>query len=359
MIDLNFPYIKYPTGKSHKEWGIMHGEKFASSIRELCQIRKALMLKKNPALEPDLDRLAKAQFDVSRQFHSDYCDELLGISIGAKVSLTDIIILNNYTDFRDIELPEEGCSTAHLQRNGKISAGQTWDMHQSAKNFVCVIHLFENGKDVLLFSLVGCMGMMGINSNNNLVGVNNINTKRAKAGLIWPILVRAMLSEKDLDGMRNVLVNAPVTSGHNYLLSSPFGSEHWETSPLASEKVSELAQGNDGFIFHTNHCLGPKNSALESKESISSTTFNRFEILEKNQDTIIDLNALFKDHEGYPKSICSHYESGVQDPSMTCGGAVADYSKAKYSFWRGCPVYDTNYVEYEFILEKNHFKKVK
>lgn len=359
MKDLNFPYIKYPPGKSHKEWGIMHGEQFAAPIKELCKIRKELMLKKNPALEPELDRLARSQFDVSREFSPDLCAELQGISIGAKISLTDIIILNNYTDFRDIELPEEGCSSGHLQRNGKISAGQTWDMHQSAKNFVCVLHLFENGQDVLLFSLVGCLGMMGINSNNNLVGVNNINTKRAKAGLIWPILVRAMLSEKNLQDMRSVLIKAPVTSGHNYLLSSPYGSEHWETSPRVSEKVSELSQDQDGFIFHTNHCLGPKNSAIESKDSISSTTFNRFEILEKNQDSISDLNKLFKDHEGYPKSICSHFESGVQDPSMTCGGAVADYSNHKYNFWRGCPVYDKNFVEYEFILEKNHFKKVK
>ena len=359
MIDLNFPYIKYPTGKSHKEWGIMHGEQFASSIRELCHIRKELMLKKNPALESDLDRLAKAQFDVSKEFAPDLCAELQGISIGAKVSLTDIIILNNYTDFRDIELPEEGCSSAHLQRNGAVSAGQTWDMHQSAKNFVCVMHLFENGQDVLLFSLVGCLGLMGINSNNNLVGVNNINTKNAKAGLIWPLLVRAMLSQRHLSDMESVLIKAPVTSGHNYLLSSPEGGRHWETSPRVSEKVAEIGKGEEGFIFHTNHCLGQKTSALEIKESLSSTTFNRFEILEKNQKTIIDLNALFKDHEGYPKSICSHYESGLQDPSMTCGGAVADYSAAKYSFWRGCPVYDKNYVEYEFILEKNHFKKVK
>ena len=49
----------------------------------------------------------------------------------------------------------------------------------------------------------------------------------------------------------------------------------------------------------------------------------------------LDLRIEIKDHEGYPKSICSHFESGVQDPSMTCGGAVAEYSANKYTFWRG------------------------
>jgi len=55
MKDLNFPYIQYPKGKSHKEWGILHGEQFRDPIKELCQIRKELMLKKNPALRLDLD----------------------------------------------------------------------------------------------------------------------------------------------------------------------------------------------------------------------------------------------------------------------------------------------------------------
>ncbi len=359
MKDLNFPYVKYLPGKSHKEWGILHGEQFAKPIAELAHIRKELMLKKNPSLEPELDRLARAQFDVSREFAPNLCAELQGIAIGAKISLTDIIILNNYTDFRDIELPEEGCSSVHLQKNGKVSAGQTWDMHQSAKRFACVIHLTENGEDILLFSLVGCLGLMGVNSHNNLVGVNNINTKNAKAGLIWPILVRAMLLEKDILAMRSILLKAPVTSGHNYLLSSIEGSEHWETSPRYSEKVSELGLNEEGFIFHTNHCLGPLNSSLEIKESLSSTTFNRFEILENQKENVTDLVKLLKDHEGYPKSICSHFESGAQDPSMTCGGAVANFTDNQYTFWRGCPVYDKNFVEYEFILKKNQFIKVK
>ena len=57
------------------------------------------------------------------------------------------------------------------------------------------------------------------------------------------------------------------------------------------------------------------------------------------------------DHEGYPKSIGSHFQSGAQDPSMTCGGGIADFNNKGYYFWRGCPVYDKNFKSYLFSLE--------
>jgi isopenicillin-N N-acyltransferase-like protein len=161
--------------------------------------------------------------------------------------------------------------------------------------------------------------------------------------------------------MKTVLLGAPVTSGHNYLLSTLQGGEHWEVSPDAQEMVAQLRPGEEGVIFHTNHCLGEKNSALENKDSMSSTTFNRFELLQKKAGDLRsckDLKALLQNHEGYPKSICSHFESGVLDPSMTCGGAVADLKELTFSFWRGCPTYDQNYLEHNFVFEDNRFKRV-
>ena len=49
--------------------------------------------------------------------------------------------------------------------------------------------------------------MMGINTSKNLIGVNNINTANAQAGLIWPALVRKVLKETNLSGMRQKLID--------------------------------------------------------------------------------------------------------------------------------------------------------
>jgi len=359
-----FPLITYAKGKSPFQWGLEHGETYKTAIRELFEIRKGLMLAKNPALSRKLDHLAIEQFEHSKKFAPDVASELEGIAQGAGLSLTDIVILNNYTDFRDIVLPEEGCSSVHIQTPENILSGQTWDMHRSAKNYMCLIHVPEtlNHSSQLVLTLVGCVGLMGVSADRTVIGVNNINTANAKTGLIWPLLVRRVLEDKTLGEMRTTLMNAPVTSGHNYLISSLEGGEHLEITPSVSEKVGSLLKGQVGGIFHTNHCLGFEIEKLEDKSSMSSTTFNRWELLSKKTYKVQDLEDfknLLTDHDEYPKSICSHYETGAQDPSFTCGGGVADLKKGIYIFWRGCPAHDQDYKEYEFELVGREFKRTK
>ncbi len=358
MTDQHFPLIDYQAGKTPLEWGQMHGEMYRDGIKELIQIRKELMLQKNPSIKEHLDLLAKAQWGQTKIYAPDLISELEGIYLGSKTSLTDITILNNYTDFRDLSLPDEGCSTIHVQNNEHVYSGQTWDMHGSAKDYVCLIKTPATEKSLssINFSLIGCVGMMGINSKGCLVGVNNINTQNARAGLIWPALVRKLLKNDNLSQIKSDLKKAPVTSGHNYLVSSFEGGAHLEITPTEKEEVLTCQKNDSKTIFHTNHCLGKKVKKLEDPAATNSTTHIRFELLQKkteNLNSLQDLIALLNDHENYPKSICSHFESGAQDPSYTCGGGASDLSKEsdKLSiFWRGCKVHDKNYKEMSFKL---------
>lgn len=359
-----FPYIKYQSGKSSKEWGLSHGEEYKAAIKELAEIRRGLMLAKNPALSRKLDEMAHEQLEFSRKFAPHLVQEIEGIAMGADLTLTDLVILNNYTDFRDISLPEEGCSTVHIQTPSEVLSGQTWDMHRSAKNYMCLVHVpaTDLHSAQLVLTLVGCVGLMGVNTHNGLIGVNNINTKNAKTGLIWPVLVRKALEARSLGEMRSTLLSAPVTSGHNYLISSPEGGEHLEITPVLSETVGALSRGQVGGIFHTNHCLGYEVEKLEDKASMSSTTFKRYELLSKKTYKVTDLTDfkhLLTDHDEFPMSICSHYESGAQDPSFTCAGGVSDLKAGNHIFWRGCPAHDGDYKEYEFELDGMDFKKIK
>lgn len=358
-----FPYIQYQSGKTNYDWGLSHGEEFKVAISELTEIRRHLMLSKNPKLKLKLDELALEQFHFSQKFAPHITKEIEGIAKGAGLTLTDLVILNNYTDFRDIMLPEEGCSTIHIQTPDKVLSGQTWDMHRSAKNYMSLIHVPANDHHSaqLVLTLVGCVGLMGVSTDNNLIGVNNINTTNAKTGLIWPLLVRKTLEQKSLGPMRQTLLNAPVTSGHNYLISSPEGGEHLEITPTVSEKVSALQKGQVGGIFHTNHCVGFEVEKLEDKSSQSSTTHNRWELLSKKAYKVTDLEDfknLLSDHDEFPKSICSHFENGAQDPSFTCGGGASELNRGHHIFWRGCPAHDSDYKEYEFLNDGHDFKKL-
>ena len=114
-------------------------------------------------------------------------------------------------------------------------------MHQSAKKYVSVIKIdaSTNQPAQLIFSLVGCVGMMGFNSHDLMIGVNNLNTKNARASIIWPILVRKALLSRTYQQLETTISRAPVTSGHNYQISSPDHGSQWEVTPIVKEKFQK------------------------------------------------------------------------------------------------------------------------
>ncbi|MAW06978.1 MAG: hypothetical protein CME61_01710 [Halobacteriovoraceae bacterium] len=356
MTDVNFPLLEYKKLNNYNN-GCIHGETFREEIRELADIRRELLFFKNPRIKSSVKELALQQFLISQDFSPEITKELEGISNGSGVSLENIVLLNNYTDFRDISLPDEGCSTIQYVGEKETIAGQTWDMHKSAKQYVCLINIEQTGEipAQVLFSLVGCVGMMGYNAHNLMVGVNNLNTTNANASLIWPILIREALKSKNYPDLKKMVKEAPVTSGHNYLVSSPSEGSHLEVTPTSSEEVSRIDK-DCKYIFHTNHCIGLETKKQEVPKSINSTTQERYNILEAYKDKSLDFSSglrILKGHENYPKSICSHFEANTQDPSTTCGGALGSFQENIFHFWRGCEKYDENYIEYNFKLSED------
>ncbi|HMP78067.1 MAG TPA: C45 family autoproteolytic acyltransferase/hydrolase, partial [Pirellulaceae bacterium] len=307
MIDCGFPVIRYERAHSPLQWGEQHGETYRDAVRQLAAIRRGLMFEKNPGLRDSIvSELAQQQWRISAEYDAALTDELVGISRGAGLPLEDLVVLNNYTDFRDIQVPDQGCSTVFVHRGTPLS-GQTWDMHGSAKNFVCVIDApaVEAEHRLRIFSVVGCVGMMGFHSAGRMVGVNNINTNGARPGLMWPLLVRRMLQARTLPEMTEWLISAPVTSGHAYLLAGTDGASFWEVMPDLAERVDALSAGQSGAIFHTNHCLGKQAQRREVPLARTSTTHIRYELLKKKMETVNTLNDLYEllnDHENYPQS---------------------------------------------------------
>ena len=121
MTDCHFPIINYLKTDSPRQWGLDHGEGFRKPIQELALIRKNLLLARRPDLKDALNSLAIQQAQYSKQYSPTLFEEMQGIAQGANTSLEDIVILNNYTDFRDIELPAEGCSTVSFAGEELVS----------------------------------------------------------------------------------------------------------------------------------------------------------------------------------------------------------------------------------------------
>lgn len=356
MIDVGFPIIEYSEHQTPREWGRGHGEAWREAIRELVAIRRGLLQEKDARFTEDAIRsLAETQWKATVDYDVGLAEELEGIAEGAAAPIDDLVVLNNYTDFRDLEIPDQGCSTIYVHRNGHRLAGQTWDMHGSAKRFLCVLKIpaLENQPESVVLSLVGCVGMMGYSRRGSMVGVNNINTDRARPGVLWPVVIRKLVHAASLAEQREVLRSAPLTSGRCFLLADHEGAELWEAMPELAECVSSLSGQASGQLFHTNHCVGNRSQDREIVSARPSTTEVRYRLLERKMGSVVDLQSgwdLLNDHEGYPQSICSHFQSMSIDPSFTCGGAMGDLNTGQIRMWRGDKMYDENFIEHELDL---------
>jgi isopenicillin-N N-acyltransferase-like protein len=260
-------------GSDPHAWGVMHGESLRTDVRAMVEIRTALVLEKTDlATRENVRALARMHLPLLRTFDTALFDEIDGIARGAAVPVEDIIVLNHYTDLRDLSLSHlstastldgdpGGCSVIFAPLSSGPVLGQTWDMHGSATDHVVLLDVpAASGERTLLFTIAGCVGMTGLTSWGLGMTINNLNSTDARLGIVWPALVRRALRERTAEGARDVVMNAPLGSGHHYLVASESALYGVETSGT-KKKLTQV--GTDRVHLHTNHCLDPemKNTA--------------------------------------------------------------------------------------------------
>lgn len=267
--------LKLDRGLSARERGRVHGEEFAQDIRELVEIRSYLIQK---AWDDPDDRMlrerAQLHLPVLAEFDEDLYQEFQGIAQASGCSEADLLILNHYTDLRDLGISEEGmeegCSILHARYGEEALLAQTWDMHATSAPYVMMLYLPDEG--VWTQTLTGCLALCGLSRRGLAVAINNLVMSDAKVGVSWPSLVRKMLRQPNVAAAERVLRETKVGSGHHYALVDAERSCAWETSGSQEALVYD---GSKSPYVHTNHCLDGGMEQL-SRIAATSTTGHRF-----------------------------------------------------------------------------------
>ena len=315
------------------EMGQQHGVAYADDIRKLAEERIHLSSDKNWTGHQLLRQQVLALGEACLPYHQDYApdlmDELHGMSNVTGVSLTDLVILNGFTDFIDTIYNYEAtgvpvaahpavdnCTAFIVSPNatakGQGFYGQTWDMHATATPFVILLHgKPANGLRFLTLTIIGCVGMIGVNEAGIAIGINNLLAGDGQIGVTWPFVIRKALAQDNLDDALACITNTKLAGGHNYMLADAFGRGYNVEAMSTRYHIEEVTNGS---VVHTNHCLYNCNIEVErerlpqSKESSTARLSRGQELLNRGQITLNDLFALTRDH-GTGKGICVHPEA--------------------------------------------------
>lgn len=353
-------------GTDPQKWGEQHGEHFRDDIKAIAAIRMELTLARTDlGTRENVLALARHHLPMLEAFDGALFAELKGIAKAAGLSAEEIVVVNHYTDLRDLGRKDlsrlngdlDGCSALFLTAGKERILGQTWDMHGSAEPYALLIKIParpdgspvgkvnqagipESGSTVV-FSITGCLGMTGMSSWGVGLTINNLNSTDATLGVVWPALVRKTLRQPSAPAMRELVLHAPIGSGRHYIVADDSELYGIETS---GTKKKVIRQGGTGPYFHTNHCVDDE-MINTCRILPGSTTLQRYatlgELVKKRQPT--DMKSVFDALEpvGLP-----HNKNNVHDVA-TCGAIVMDLRARNVMACTGIPTVDSDAIVIE------------
>jgi isopenicillin-N N-acyltransferase-like protein len=349
-------------GHEPARWGEQHGEAFRDDIRALYAIRLGLMLDKTDlGHEQAVLALAAHHLPVLQRFDPALHAELLGIARGAGLTAAQIVVVNHYTDLRDLRTRDldalgpppadpGGCTAVFVDDGRERLLGQTWDMHGSAQPYALLLTIPQDPDDdgtpgrpalspagipaggrTVVFTITGCLGMTGLSSWGNALTINNLNGVTAQVGVVWPAFVRKALRQRTAQQALHLLRTTTVGSGRHYIFADDHDVFGVETS---STKTKVIFDGGRGPYVHTNHCVDAE-MAPTARILPGSTTVARYETMTR----LVAARA-----PSSPRAMFDAFEAVglVANPRLphdvtTCGALVMDLKRRVVLGCEGIP----------------------
>lgn len=286
---------------------------------------------------------------VIREKWPDYLAEIRGIADGTDLGVEDIIAVNVRTEIA-FGLFSDGCTALGWKTGqGGSWAAQNWDWDPVQKRNLVVLSVEQSGKPrIKMITEAGIIGKIGFNDRGVGVCLNAIRAKGVDMGRVPVHLgLRMVLESESREEAVRRLEECGVASACHMLVVDGTGGVGLEWSSTGVEKVE---MDGEGRVFHTNHYLKEHGKVVDLDWLEDSRV--RVKRIEELADRIggepgwDDFEAVFKDTEGFPGSICRKQEGKVQ--SETLFNIVMDLKGLKASVTVGRPVEPEEVFELAF-----------
>lgn len=318
-----------------RDIGAAHGEVCAAMIQRYLADRLQLAGQTRwSGRDADRDFILTTAED-SLQAHQRYApglyEEMTALAAAAGISAAEAVVIGGFTDLIDVlrsvagSAPTEDDCTAVIHPKGGYLA-QTWDMHASAGEYVLVLKIDPlDGPNLVVQTTAGCLGQMGMNEAGIAVGINNL-TSMGRHGVTWPFVVRKVLEQTSLDDAIEVVLDAELAGGHNFLVMGPGGEGANIEAMPGHQEVTRVT--GEPYV-HTNHCLSPTTVGEEGarlEESIASSDLR----LKLGSEMADDLDSFFGD------PAISRRASSPEDIA-TCGAVIMEPASRRMRAVWGIP----------------------
>ncbi len=348
---------------SPRAMGEAHGEAFRDAIRKFTERRIEYCLGFVDKYDPgrpvgrvDVLRAAEQVLGAHRQYDDAVWQEFEGIARGADLGLPELLVANGLTDLRDLVLMADGTSAGPRKLgnagapgggdtgectsfacsaetcDGSPIIGQTWDMHPDAREYLVVVRRRPNDTpETLSLTTVGCLSLVGLNSEGVAVCNNNLVPTDPRPGVNYLFAItRALASTTALEAVR-AIEETPRLSGHNFVVGDAEDAFNVETTATASART----EVKRGVFVHANHYTAPALlPAAYERIDMAGSRWREAHLMELFRDaphltTADTCWKLLSDNTRGAGAVCNEDYDGVYGESATVATAVIEPAKGR------------------------------
>ncbi len=332
---------------SPEEMGRIHGAAFPDEIRHYTNERLELvesgLWTGGPISRSDILDLADSMLPAHEHHSPSLFAEMVSMASAAGISSAEAVVVGGFTDFVDTVRAEMGgrhpetvmeddCTSVIVPDARADGAGflaQTWDMHDTATDHVLLLRTRpDDAPAALVFTTTGALGQIGMSETGVCVGINNLAAADGSPGVTWTQVVRHALEQPTATAARDVVLDADLAGGHNFLVFDAEGEGfNIEAMPTA-RPVTTLGEG---AIVHTNHTLTPATNAVAAPRApeLQDSSVRRFATAEAWLDrTGIDADSLMA-LTREPEAVC---QQAVEPYFVESAGATVMRPRTR-EFW--------------------------
>lgn len=303
--------------------GYQHGTAFKEEIRSFLEDDLARINKVRP------QALSKAQaLDIVQRsipfLEKDIpalSQEIFGLAQGANIPYAEAVLLQLRR-----ELIAEGLECTALM--GKDAShrrfiAQNVDLPGNLKDLGLILKVNaheENEPDVLLYTHIGLIGYLGLNSYQIGIGLNMVLSRGWREGVPPYLLIRHLLHQRSVDDCLHEIRRIRRASSRNLLLCD---REQAVDVEMTVQEERYIRQENG--IVHTNHYLHDDFIRQDrlANPSGSRSRLQRARELWQNDaaGSLATLQRILQDHQTPPTHICAH-GSGEPDRGETVASVI-------------------------------------
>ena len=347
-----YPLIEL-TAEDPFERGVQYGQQAAERIDICVEYYKKSFAKQGFTWEK-AQEYAMGYVPIIEESMPEILEEAKGVAQGCGKNLGEIMAVNCRYEISKMPKPEE-CTTAAVlpeaSRGGKTYAVKNWDYNQGIIPHVVLLRIRTKEYSMVAWAEAGQMPREGANSYGVSIVNNGITSiyDHYGAGLPVTFLRRRVLASKSFEEAAEWVRTFRRCVSNNVMLVGKKGQVlDFEVQPDKMDQV--YSQG--GILTHANHFVVdqaadayPKRAKVRDKRLMELLAKRRGDI------DVPYIMECMKDHEYWPKAICSHptFEGDERTyipDGITVASMIVDFEEGTVYICSGPPC-SNEYIAYK------------